>query len=176
MNDIAKRLAQRLFNQRLIGNQYRSDFIEEMIRPVLSKTGWTFAGADWGGWDFEREADEKRLELKQSAAEQVWSKPRGLRTRGAFDIASRTGHYSEHASKWEVAPGRPAHVYVFAWNGVEGEKADHRDSAQWEFHVVKTSDLPRKQKTITLYRVRKLADPVPLAGLAKAVDEVLTHG
>jgi hypothetical protein len=35
MNEIALRLASRIFDQRLIGNQYRSAFIEAMIEPYL---------------------------------------------------------------------------------------------------------------------------------------------
>ena len=98
MNEIALRLASRLFDQPLIANQYRSAFIEAMIEPYLAPHGWRYVGDGWSGWDFEHQ-DGGRLELKQSAAEQTWSSPRHLRTRGIFDIAARTGYFYEGGSK-----------------------------------------------------------------------------
>jgi hypothetical protein len=55
MNEIAFRLAQRIFDQPIIQNQYRSAFVEAMIEPYLAGSGWRFLGDNWGGWDFERE-------------------------------------------------------------------------------------------------------------------------
>jgi hypothetical protein len=65
MNDIAERLARRLFGGKLIGNQYRSSFVEEMIRPGLAAHGWSHTGDDWCGYDFKHGTD-LRLEVKQS--------------------------------------------------------------------------------------------------------------
>jgi hypothetical protein len=175
INDIALRLAARIFGQRLIANQYRSAFIEAMIEPHLEPFGWRYVGDGWSGWDFEHYGGH-RLEVKQSAAQQTWSAPRRLRTRGAFDIAARTGYYYEGGSKYAAVPGRCAQTYVFAWNGFfdSGEhplKADHRCPEQWEFYVVPTADLPRQaQKTIGLSAIRKLADPVGLSHLGVKVN------
>ena len=44
INEIALRLACRIFDQKLIGNQYRSAFIEAMIEPLLEPRGWRYAG------------------------------------------------------------------------------------------------------------------------------------
>jgi len=128
MNEIAERLAKRLFDGPVIENQYRSAFVEEMINPSLEAFGWKYAGGSWCGWDFERD-DGARLEVKQSAAIQTWSNARKIKTRGAFDIASRTGYFSEEGAKWNPIAGRPADVYAFAWNPGN----DHRDPDQWEF-------------------------------------------
>ena len=100
MNEIAFRLASRIFDQRLIGNQYRSAFIEAMIEPHLAVAEWRYVGDGWSGWDFER-TDGSRLELKQSAAQQTWSVNRNLRTRGVFDIAPRTGYFYDGGPKYE---------------------------------------------------------------------------
>ena len=70
MNEIALRLASRLFDQPLIANQYRSAFIEAMIEPYLAPHGWRYVGDGWSGWNFEHQ-DGGRLELKQSAAQQT---------------------------------------------------------------------------------------------------------
>jgi hypothetical protein len=96
MNEVAIRLAARLFDQRLIQNQFRSTYIEAMIEPYLVPDGWSYVGDGWSGWDFERGKD--RLEVKQSAAHQTWSEARNIQTRGAFDIAARTGYFFEGGS------------------------------------------------------------------------------
>ena len=176
MNKIALELAKRIFDQPLIGNQYRSAFIEEMIKPYLKPLGWRHVGDNWGGSAFQH-ADKTRLEVKQSAAQQPWSLPRDVKTRGAFDIAPRTGYYVEDGSKFVASPGRCSQVYVFAWNGnfdVEDTppKTDHRNPDQWEFYVVPTRLLPNKQKTISLSKIEKLAEPVALTELGAAIEDV----
>jgi hypothetical protein len=82
--------------------------------------------------------------------------------RGSFDIAPRTGYFYEGGSKYEPVPGRCAQTYVFAWNGFCGEETDHRDPAQWEFYVVPVALLPDGQRTISLSKIKKLAEPVAL--------------
>ena len=173
MNEIAFRLASRLFDKPIIENQYRSAFVEAMIEPCLSENRWRYTGDSWCGWDFQR-ADGARLEVKQSAAVQPWSEARNIATKGAFDIASRTGYFSENGAKWSAIPGRPADVYVFAWN----PESDHRDPDNWVFFVVPTAVLPA-QKTISLSKIRGLAErsgqsePLKLSQLAVRVVEVL---
>src|SRR5665647_3762336 len=110
MNDVALRLAARLFDQPIIQNQYRSAFVEAMIEPYLSVGRWRYTGDGWSGWDFERD-DGSRLELKQSAAHQTWSDARQLKTSGAFDIASRTGYFYEDGTKYAAKSGRCAQIY-----------------------------------------------------------------
>ena len=178
MNEIALRLASRLFDKNLIENQYRSAFIEMMIEPYLVPYGWRFAGDGWSGWDFDRD-DGKRLEVKQSAAHQTWSNARKIRTRGAFDIAARTGYFEEGGSRWTAGVGRNADLYVFAWNGTYGHDTDHRNPAQWEFFVVPASALPSTQKTMSLTRVREVAratgqsSPVRLDELTSLIESRL---
>lgn len=161
MNEIALRLAARLFDQRLIQNQYRSTFVEAMIEPYLARHGWRHVGDNWSGWDFEHEFGT-RLEVKQSAAWQTWDPFKqaasGLPPKagnGGFDIASRTGWFDSAGAVWTKEAGRPAHVYVFAWNGQFGSAADHRDPEQWEFFIVPTTALP-PAKRIGLIRLRAI--------------------
>ena len=161
MNDIALRLAARLFDQPLIQNQYRSAFIEAMIEPCLACHGWRHVGDNWAGWDFEHEIGT-RLELKQSAAWQTWDPLKqaasGLLPKagpGIFDIAPRTGWFDSAGAVWTKQAGRPAHVYVFAWNGTFGSASDHRKPDQWEFFIVPAAALPA-QKTLRLRRLRAI--------------------
>jgi hypothetical protein len=167
MNEIALRLAAKLFDQRLIQNQFRSAFVEAMVEPYLEPDGWRYVGDGWSGWDFERgERPEERLEIKQSAAHQTWSEARSIKTRGIFDIAARTGYYSEGGSKYAAIPGRYAGIYVFAWNPIFGTDTDHRNPSQWEFYVVLASALPDRQRTIGISKIKRLTEPVKIADLA----------
>lgn len=174
MNEIARRLAAHLFDVPLIQNQYRSAFVEMMIEPFLRDADWKYTGDGWSGWDFEHR-DGARLEVKQSAALQTWSRTTGLRTRGAFDIAARKGFFDEGGARYTIEAGRPAHLYVFAWHGIgDSERVDHRDALQWVFYVVRTGLLP-DQKSISLPRVHSLIAqegraPVTLPLLARTVD------
>jgi hypothetical protein len=172
MNEIARRLAARLFDKPLIENQYRSAFIEAMIEPTLESLGWRYVGDGWSGWDFEREGGKRpqdRLEVKQSAAQQTWSEGRDLRTKGAFDIAPRTGYFYEGGAKYAPVVGRCAGTYVFAWNPVYGSDTDHRNPDQWEFYVVPETKLPEGQRTIGLSKIKKLAVPITLSKLGSAL-------
>lgn len=176
MNEIALRLASRIFDQPLIENQYRSAFIEAMIEPYLAPHGWSYTGNGWGGFDFEH-TDGRRLEIKQSAAHQTWSEPRNLRTSGAFDIAARTGYYYKNESKFAPTPGRCAQTYVFAWNPLYGRDPqsgelipDHRNPEQWEFYVVPVSQLPSGRKTIALSKIKAISKPVKLVKLSAAIE------
>jgi len=165
MNEIAMRLAKKLFDRPLIQNQFRSVFIEAMIEPYLAPDGWRYVGDDWKGWDFECGTRlEDRLEVKQSAAHQTWSEADNLKTRGIFDIRARKGYYS--GSRFTPMPGRCAGTYVFAWNPVYGADTDHRDPNQWEFYVISASTLPEGQRTIGISKIRRLANSVKIAELA----------
>jgi hypothetical protein len=174
MNDVALRLAGRIFDKPLIENQYRSAFVEEMVEPYLRSYGWRYTGDSWGGWDFERD-DSSRLEIKQSAAHQTWSDARHIRTRGSFDIAERKGYFHEGGSKWVAERGRCAQTYVFAWNSRYGRDTDHRDPTQWEFYVLPTATLPETQKTISLSRIKALSCPhgsTRIAFLGERIEQV----
>jgi hypothetical protein len=175
MNEIALRLAAKIFDQPLIANQYRSAFIEAMIEPYLAPHGWTYKGDGWSGWDFER-TDGCRLELKQSAAKQTWSQPRSAQTRGAFDIAARKGYFYEGGAKWAPTPGRCAQIYVFAWHPIFGPEADHRNPDQWEFYVVPATSLPDGRRTIGRTGIKKLTVPVKLEELGGAVQSLAVVG
>jgi hypothetical protein len=165
MNEIALRLASRIFDKAIIENQYRSAFVEAMIEPYLLKYGWRYTGDSWSGWDFEREDGSRRLEVKQSAAHQTWSEARKIKTRGTFDIAARTGYFYESGSKYVAEAGRCAHTYVFAWHPIYGPETDHRNPDQWEFYVVPAFSLPQGQRTLALSRIKALDHKSTCCGL-----------
>jgi hypothetical protein len=109
------------------------------------------------------------LEVKQSSYRQTWAAPLHGKIFPAFDIRERTGRWE--GAKFFAEPGRAAHIYVFAYHGVQDETADHRDPAQWLFYVVSTARLP-PSKRISLLAVQRLHGGVPFADLLSEVEDV----
>lgn len=157
------------FGRPLVNNVLRAILAEVIVHAALGDNcGWEWCSADWAECDF-RHSDGTRLEVKQSAALQSWHREGAKPSRSSFDIAERTGFY--RGSEWTDAPGRNADIYVFALHPVTDATADHREPEQWHFYVVAASALP-PQKTISLTRVARLADPVDVEGLREAVMRI----
>lgn len=163
--DLQTRLFHALVGKPLVGNAFRGTLVEAMLSRVLEPE-WRWCADGWGSFDFER-ADGLGLEVKQSAALQNWHLAGDNPNRGRFDIASRTGRWE--GAKWIAEPGRAAAIYVFAWHPeTDFDVADHRDPAQWVFHVVPASALP-EQKSIALSGIERLAKCVAIDEVAAAV-------
>lgn len=88
----------------------------------------------------------------------------------AFRSGKKAGRWEE-GDRWVPEPGRNADIFIFAWHPVTSAEADHRDPNQWEFFVLPERELPT-QATITLSRIRKLAEPVSFEALATRVKEI----
>jgi len=181
LDSTALRLAERLFGQKLIQNQFRSLFVEALIAPELENYGWHYTGDGWCGWDFQHgpEISGCRLEVKQSAARQTWAKHNDRKTSPIFDIKARSGYYVEEGSRWVQEEGRPSHIYLFAWHPIHDvEIADHRDRRQWLFYLIPENRLPRGQKTIGLSAIERLLKeygspkPASFEEVAPAIDEM----
>ena len=155
----------RPYEQKVMNNVHRSDYVEAIVALALRESGWT-RREPWDAWDFENESGV-RLEVKQSAAAQSWG---GGETQSPsrFDIAPRTGYWDNKEGCWVPQPGRHANIYVFAWHDGARETADQRDATSWEFYVISEGDLP-EQKTIGLTAIRDLASRSHVEGLPVAV-------
>jgi hypothetical protein len=162
---IAKRVSDAAFGKPLVENSLRSLVVEAIVHLALG-ADWNWCGADWAGWDLEHRGDKIRLEVKQSAARQTWAPPKS-QPRPVFDIAARKGYWV--GSSWVAELGRLAHIYVFAFNPVTSEAADHRDPLQWDFYVVPAASLP-DQKGLSLSRLKALVAPVGFSGLSTTVE------
>ena len=163
-------LVAKLFDVRIIGNQYRSHYVERLVVIGLGD-GFEVVSDDWGGWDIEHESG-LRIEVKQSAAHQTWTQNLARAKKpaaGSFDIAPRTGYWTNRGATWVSAPGRHADIYIFAWHPIaDAAAADHRDPAQWQFFVVPTVELPERQKTISRKVVEQRWQAVGFDKLRKA--------
>lgn len=165
---IQQRAADSVFGRPLIMNSFRGVIAEAIVACALEPT-WRWCAADWASWDFEH-PDGTRLEVKQSAARQSWTSQVQVRSTPKFDIQARTGHW-EGGITWQpnLTGARLAHLYVFAFHPVTGDEADHRDPTQWQFYVVDSKRLAAN-KSISLPRLKALADPISIAALPGAVE------
>ena len=166
-DDVVRRVTNAAFGRPLVTNSLRGLLVEAIVSAALEPE-WHWCGMDWGSWDFER-ADGLRLEVKQSSYRQTWSAPSHGKVSPGFDIRERSGRWE--GSTFIAEPGRAAHIYVFAFHGVKDDSADHRDPAQWVFHVVRTEHLP-PAKRISLSAVQRLSPCVPFDGLSNEVSGV----
>jgi hypothetical protein len=177
---IVQQLASDLFNKPVMSNLTRPLYVERLVTHLLGPR-WTFVGGEWTDWDIQRD-DAVRVEVKQSAARQMWSdRPSrsGKPTLPIFDIKERSGYYADGGTRWVATRGRPAELYVFAWHPryAPKESVDHRDPAQWQLYVLLASALP-PTKSITLSTLKKLgACEADHATLAASVEQQLrgTH-
>ena len=175
--EIRERLCREVFGQPLISNNFRALYVEYMLALRLEPE-WRYVGQDWQGWDFEHIGRGVRMEVKQSARRQTWSRDKGDRPAAlSFDISPRTGYW-EDAVTWCSFEERQrlAEIYVFAAHeGFDPPAAvDHRDPAQWRFLVLPASALPARQKTIALSRVLALgARESDLSGLPDVLAKVM---
>ena len=157
--DIRERLCREVFGQPLIGNNFRGVYVEYMLALQLEPE-WRHVGQDWQGWDFEHAETGVRMEVKQSARRQTWSREKGAKPAPLrFNIESRSSYWKGGITlRTFDKPRRLANIYLFAAHDrfAPPEAVDHRDPAQWRFLVLPASALPVRQKTIALSRVLAL--------------------
>lgn len=152
--EVIDRAARAVFGTPLVMNVNRAILVEVIIAAALSPD-WAWCSEDYAGWDFESR-DAVRLEVKQSASWQSWSKRSSAPSAGLFDIAARKKYWVE-GDGWHPSPGRLADIYILAHHPIVGRSADHRDPRQWQFYVLPASAFRPGAKTISLPVVRKLA-------------------
>lgn len=163
----------RRYDTPVMNNVYRSDYVECLVAFALDADWWLTwtRGWDWAAWDCQHPSGA-RLEVKQAAARQSWDRE-ALAPRRAprFDIAPRTGYWTQDGNQWVDSPGRPADIYVFAWHDEKrAGYADHRDPDQWCFFVVAEQDLPGNRKQIGLRDLKALASACRIAELKREVE------
>ena len=78
----------RRYDQPVMNNVHRAEYVEALVALALRDSGWT-RKAPWGAWHFENESGV-RLKLKHSAAVQSWGGG-GAQDSPRFDIAPREG-------------------------------------------------------------------------------------
>lgn len=99
-NDLHRRIVGNIlerYDQRLIDNFARGVYVERMIAFALDPE-WQLPATAWEAWDLEHSATGARMEVKQSAAQQVML-PGFAEKPGppSFSIAKKKGYYNP---KW----------------------------------------------------------------------------
>lgn len=158
-DQIARAVADRFINPRIILNTFRAGHAEEIVRTGLRDEFNLMSG--WEAYDLVRKSDNLRLEVKQAAALQTWAATaNGKRFAPTFDIAPRTGEFGPD-SVWIESPEvrRFADIYVFCVHDRTDGTCDQCDPTQWQFYVLPTNALP-SQSSISLGTLQKLAQPV----------------
>ena len=165
---VVDRVAQAMFGRPIVTNVFRSLLVEAMVAEALG-ADWRWCSADFSLWDFEHVSGAK-LEVKQSAARQIWARPGAAASKAVFDIAHRKGGWSD--GLWVEGRQRHADIYVLAHHPIADDSADHRRVDQWRFHVVHARDLPEAQ-SLSLKRLLPLAAPLTASALPGAVAHLL---
>jgi len=76
---IIRQIMSEFYDQPIMSNLARPHYIERLIALGLGGD-WKLVSANWSGWDIEN-ATGVRIEVKQSAARQVWTDRPSLRGR-----------------------------------------------------------------------------------------------
>lgn len=168
---VIDRLTRRLFASPILRNSIRGEVVEEIVAMAL-EPDWRHCGGDWAAFDLVHPATGLRMQVKQSAARQSWHGGASPSPRPRFSIASKTGRWE--GPTWIAEPGRNADLFVFAFHPVTNTTADHRNPAQWRFHVVAETALPA-QASISLATIIRLSAPSTFDGLAPAVADAVQH-
>lgn len=165
---VIARAVEAIFGKPVIVNVWRAALVESMIDLVLS-SDWIWCSADYATFNFQH-TNGTRLEVKQSAARQSWTKPGASPSQASFDIATRLGTWDGPTWVPNETPRRQADPYVLAHHPVADETANHRDPQQWTFYVVPTSLLPAT-RSIALGKVLALAKPVGYRELTSVIEQ-----
>ncbi len=168
-NHVKDAVVNRLFGNKLVQNNLRSEVLEQIIALLLEPFGWRHCSGDWNSWDFMQD-DGTRLEVKQSALTQTWEVNRAAVPR--FDISPKSGYWKGRDWIEYEAKQRPADLFLFGWHPVEKAVADHFDPDQWEYYLVRERDLPINQNSIGLAHVKALAISASAQELAGRISQL----
>ncbi len=162
----------------VLANTIRGLYLESMLAEILEPS-WRYVGASYGGWDFEN-TDRVRLEVKQTAHRQTWSKkseqelarPKAQ----TFSIRRKRAVYNAQIGQRVKVdqPYRLADIYVFARHVGDGEGtfADQRHPSGWNVALVAEGDLPATSDSISEVIVARRWGFQPLTGLVDRLDVI----
>ena len=117
-----------------------------------------------------------RVEIKETAYYHAFNKEGKVSESRTFGIAEAYSKYKDKTS--ELA--RQSEVYVFCLiTGKDKESGDPLNLDNWEFYIIPTSVINekcKKNKSISLGRVRKLAQKTEYGDIKKAIDQMIDTG
>lgn len=121
--EIIRSLAERLYDQKVMDNRERGDYAEQLVDSKVCPP-WKWVGMGWHPWDFERGegADRVRMQVRQSAAKQIWKRPANHVAGFPTTIKPVSSYIRKNNPELLIEDqGRFCEMYVFAWHGRDGE-------------------------------------------------------
>ena len=146
----------------LLDNVNRGVFAEFLVGQALG-CALDRARQSWDDFDL-RTPEGTRIEVKSTGRYQSWGSES---TRSVF-TGLRGRALTPDGAKYDGEPKVRADVFVFCYHSGRDALA----MTQWQFHVVSGSVIDAlNQKSITLFRIRKLAPGIKYEALRQAVCE-----
>ena len=153
----------------IVGNTNRGALAEFIVARAIGSE--PRVRTDWAAYDLDTPSGIK-VEVKSSAYLQSWhqtsiSKP-------IFSIR-KAREWSPETNKLNEELLRHSDVYVFCLLAYKGDKRllDPLDLSQWEFYVVKTTEIDRifgERSSIGINRVKDLSEAYSVDALMDAIE------
>jgi hypothetical protein len=168
-------LIEKLYSKSILNNSHRGDFVEMMVLDALGPE-WKHVGLGWNIWDLQRgdNEDRVRIQVKQCAARQLWGKTKCMIF--SFPWSDKVPAFigRDFPNEAVEKDGWFCELFVVGVHDVEDEAiCDQTDPSQWQFLVVPSCELKRRQSSMTLNKAMKRWPLVPLAQLKSTVETKL---
>ena len=153
----------------IVGNTNRGALAEFIVARAIGSE--PAVRNDWAAYDLEAPSGIK-VEVKSSAYLQSWHQT--TVSAPSFSIR-KAKEWSPETNEFGEERLRHSDVYVFCLLAYKGDKRllDPLDLSQWEFYVVKTSEINRifgERSSISINRVKDLSLAYSVDGLMDAVE------
>lgn len=171
--EVTERFVQDHLGGMVLANTIRGLFLESMLSLIL-KQSWQYVGGSYMGWDFE-DARQVRLEVKQTAYRQTWTKDDAPQSKSQpFSIRRKRAVYNSKLGRRVSVetPYRLADIYLFARHTDRTTEADQRDPHGWEFAVVAEHELPARADTISEHIVMRKWGFIEVGEVGHHLDEL----
>ena len=168
-------LIEKLYSQRILNNAHRGDFVELMVLDALGPD-WRHVGLGWNLWDLQRGKgqDRTRIQVKQSAARQLWGKTKHMTFQCRWRDAAPSYIKRDFPDEALENQGWFCELFVVGMHLVDDlAECDQTDPAQWQFMVVPTRELVSGQNSIPLSKAVGRWPLVSLSELKPTVDTKL---
>jgi hypothetical protein len=153
----------------IVGNTNRGALAEFIVARAIGSE--PPVRTDWAAYDLDTPSGIK-VEVKSSAYLQSWYQ--ATVSAPTFSIRKARGWFPE-TNEVSEEPLRHSDVYVFCLLAYKGDKRmlDPLDLSQWEFYVVKTTEIDRifgERSSIGINRVKDLSEAYSVDALMDAVE------
>lgn len=164
-------IIQNLYSARILNNSHRGDLVEIMVLSALGPD-WRHVGLGWNLWDLQRGngPDRVRIQVKQSAARQLWGKTKEMTFRFPWSEKVPNYFFRDNPEEAIESSGWFCDLFVVGLHIIDDDTCDQMDVNQWKFMVVPTNELPAGRRSMPIERAVKKWPPVSWQDLRAAVE------